>query len=54
LKLADDRVSITSAETVIEDQFGRLRDICIAPDGKVYVCTGNGNNDKIIVIDKPL
>ena len=52
LELADDRVSITSAETVIGDQFGRLRDICIAPDGKVYVCTGNGNNDKIIVIDK--
>ena len=52
MKLSDDRLTVISTETVINDQFGRLRDICVAPDGKVYVCTGNGNNDKIIVINK--
>lgn len=30
--------------------YGRLRDVCISPDGKVYVATSNGNNDKIIVL----
>jgi glucose/arabinose dehydrogenase len=27
---------------------GRMRDVCISPGGKVYVCTDNGSNDKII------
>jgi glucose/arabinose dehydrogenase len=31
-------------------QYGRLRDACVTPDGKVFICTGNGNNDKIIMI----
>ncbi|WP_165372069.1 PQQ-dependent sugar dehydrogenase [Emticicia agri] len=31
--------------------FGRLRDIAISPEGKVYICTGNGGNaDQIIEI----
>ena len=29
-----------------------LRDICISPNGIVYVCTGNGSNDKIIEIKR--
>ena len=33
-------------------EFGRLRDICITPDGKIFMCTGNGNNDKVIRISK--
>ncbi|HEY0896210.1 MAG TPA: PQQ-dependent sugar dehydrogenase, partial [Sphingobacteriaceae bacterium] len=32
-----------------KDDYGRLRDICIGPDGKVYVSTDNGN-DRILVI----
>jgi glucose/arabinose dehydrogenase len=52
LKLNDDGRSITAEKSIFKDRFGRVRDICIAPDGKVYVCTGNGNNDKIIEIDK--
>jgi glucose/arabinose dehydrogenase len=32
------------------NDYGRMRDICVAPDGKVYICTSNGSNDKIIVV----
>lgn len=32
--------------------YGRLRDVCVAPDGKVYVSTSNGTNDQILVINK--
>ena len=38
---------LSTAEYLVND-FGRLRDLCISPDGKVYICTSNGNNDKIV------
>ncbi len=31
-------------------KYGRLRDICGSPSGKVYICTSNGGNDKIIEV----
>ncbi len=51
LKLSDDFNSITGTNQYLVDKYGRLRDICISPAGKVYVCTSNGGNDKIIVIE---
>ncbi len=30
--------------------YGRMRDVCVAPDGKVYIITSNGSNDKIIKV----
>ena len=52
LKLSDAN-TITETNEFFEEKFGRLRDVCVAPDGKVYICTGNGaNNDKIIEITK--
>ncbi|RZM13539.1 MAG: PQQ-dependent sugar dehydrogenase [Pedobacter sp.] len=38
---------ITSSNTYLNGKYGRLRDICISPEGKVYVCTSNGD-DRII------
>lgn len=32
------------------NKYGRLRDICVSPTGKVYICTSNGGNDKIIEV----
>ena len=52
MELGEGNHSITATQTILKDEFGRLRDICVAPDGKVYVCTGNGSNDKIIVFDQ--
>lgn len=50
LKLNEAGDDIESVNTFISEDYGRLRDVCVAPDGKVYVATSNGNNDKIVVI----
>lgn len=30
-------------------QYGRMRDIAIAPDGAVYISTDNGSNGDMII-----
>jgi glucose/arabinose dehydrogenase len=53
LKLSADGKTISSTQTFFKDSWGRLRDICISPAGKVYVCTSNGgNNDVLVEISK--
>jgi len=53
LKLSPDGNSIISTAIFFKDVYGRLRDICISPAGKVYICTSNGgNNDMIIEVPK--
>ncbi len=52
LKLNDAHTSIIDSKEFFSNTYGRLRDVCIAPGGKVYICTGNGSNDKIIEIYK--
>ncbi|HKH59289.1 MAG TPA: PQQ-dependent sugar dehydrogenase [Flavitalea sp.] len=49
LQLNDSHTAVTSSSEYLRDDYGRLRDICISPDGKVYVCTNNGN-DSILCI----
>ena len=51
LSLNNNRDAITGETAFFQGSFGRLRDLCISPQGKVYVCTSNGN-DRIIEIDK--
>jgi aldose sugar dehydrogenase len=62
LKDANLRVLTLSAngEAVIKEQilfknrFGRIRDVCVSPAGRVYLCTGNGGNaDVLVEISKP-
>jgi len=52
LKVSTDGNTVEGpANLYLVNQFGRLRDIAIAPNGKVYLCTSNGGNaDKIIEI----
>jgi glucose/arabinose dehydrogenase len=50
LKLNSDGSAITDTKEFLTDTYGRLRDVCVSPQGKVYVCTDNGTNDKIIEI----
>jgi aldose sugar dehydrogenase len=49
LTLSSDGRSIANQYTFFKNRFGRLRDICISPAGKVYLCTSNGGNDDVLV-----
>lgn len=54
LTLSNDGLSVVKQQTFFKNRFGRLRDICISPAGKVYLCTSNGGNDDVLVeISKP-
>jgi hypothetical protein len=60
LKLNNTFDSIVSSTVIINNTFGRLRDICVAPNGKIYISTsmssasGTGSRvDKIIEIYDP-
>jgi len=52
LKLDNTFTIITETNEYFTNKYGRMRDVCISPDGKVYICTSNGGNDKIIEISK--
>lgn len=49
LKLSGDHRSIVDTDEYLISQYGRLRDVCVASDGRVFVCTSNGNNEDVIV-----
>lgn len=54
-QLSNDGNSIVGSPTIYyTSQFGRLRDIAISPDGKVYLCTSNGGTNDQIVEIKPM
>ncbi|WP_160713479.1 PQQ-dependent sugar dehydrogenase [Chitinophaga solisilvae] len=54
LQLSANGRAVTGVRQYLTNRFGRLRDVCVAPSGQVYVCTSNGNNaDRIIEINKP-
>ncbi len=52
LKLNAPGDKVEKVNEFYRSEFGRLRDLCITPDGKIFMCTGNGNNDKVICISK--
>jgi glucose/arabinose dehydrogenase len=53
-QLSSNGQSITGSREFFRGNWGRLRDICISPAGRVYVCTSNGgNNDRLVEISKP-
>jgi len=52
LKLDPSHTSITNTNEYFVNRYGRLRDVCISPDGRVYICTSNGGNDKIIEVKR--
>ncbi|MEP7317517.1 MAG: PQQ-dependent sugar dehydrogenase, partial [Panacibacter sp.] len=49
LKLNNAGTAITEEHDFLTHQFGRMRDIAIAPDGAVYISTDNGNNADMII-----
>jgi glucose/arabinose dehydrogenase len=52
LKLDDAQTKVQSSKDFYVKEYGRLRDFAISPEGKIYVCTSNGSDDKIVEISK--
>lgn len=53
LKLGEDRASVSETNEYFNNKYGRMRDVLVSPEGKVYICTSNGgNNDRIIEITR--
>jgi glucose/arabinose dehydrogenase len=52
LILNDTQTSVREVKDFYIGEFGRLRAVCQSPEGKVYFCTSNGSNDKIVEISK--
>ena len=50
LKLSEDGRSVVSQEKAFDDQFGRLRGICVSPDGRVFFSTNDEQDDKVIEV----
>lgn len=50
MKLNASATQITETNEFFVNKYGRMRDLCISPAGKVYICTSNGGNDKIIEV----
>ncbi|MGB4845641.1 MAG: PQQ-dependent sugar dehydrogenase [Ferruginibacter sp.] len=49
LTLSTDGLSVVSQQTVFKNVFGRIRDICVSPAGRIYLCTSNGSNGDVLV-----
>ena len=52
LKLNAAHTAVTATNEFLANEYGRMRDICISPGGRVYICTSNGDNDKIIELSQ--
>jgi glucose/arabinose dehydrogenase len=51
--LSDGDRTLTLVETLLDDQFGRLRAVVIGPDGALYVSTSNADGDDQIIRVEP-
>ncbi|RYZ49270.1 MAG: PQQ-dependent sugar dehydrogenase, partial [Sphingobacteriales bacterium] len=49
LKLNDAGDQVVEQITFFSGTYGRLRDVCVAPDGRVFIITGTGT-DRIIAV----
>lgn len=49
LKMSVDRKSVVDTKEFLINKYGRLRDVCVAGDGRIFLCTSNGNNEDVIV-----
>jgi aldose sugar dehydrogenase len=49
LKLSADQRSIADSKEFFANDYGRMRDVCVSPDGRVFICTSNGGNSDMIV-----
>lgn len=50
LKLNAAGTGVETVNTFYKGKYGRMRDVAISPDGKVYIITSNGGSDKLIEV----
>lgn len=50
IKLNSAGTGVDKVNTYYKGKYGRMRDVAISPDGKVYIITSNGNDDKVIEV----
>ncbi len=58
LRLSDDGTAVQAEEIHFQDEFGRLRDVLVGPEGEVYLATSNrdgrgvpaANDDRVLVV----
>jgi glucose/arabinose dehydrogenase len=51
MKLDGNNTGISETNEYFTNTYGRMRDICISPAGRIYICTSNGgNSDRIIEV----
>jgi glucose/arabinose dehydrogenase len=52
IKLNAAGTGVETVNTFYKNKYGRMRDVAISPDGKVYIITSNGSGDKLIEVSK--
>ena len=58
IKLSEDGLSVIQEKNIVQGEYGRLRSVCVNPEGKIFIGTSNrdgrgtpdANDDKIIEI----
>lgn len=50
LRLSENGLRVVETKAWFTDEWGRLRDLCVSPDGKVYICSSNGGDDVLIEV----
>ena len=49
IKLNDNATGASFIKPFFKNRWGRLRDVCVSPEGRVYICTSNGSGGDVIV-----
>ena len=52
-EMAADGESVVSEENYLENQFGRIRDICIGSENEIYILANNNSGNQQIVVLRP-
>lgn len=50
LKLSEDGRTVIDQQKAFDEQFGRLRAVCVAPDGRVFFSSNDQQPDKVIEV----
>jgi glucose/arabinose dehydrogenase len=52
-RLSADATEVVEGEALLVGEHGRLRQVTQAPDGSLWILTGNGGGDRILRLGPP-